>query len=114
MTYIFSKTPNGQQAMYVSHYEHIKELVEAQERMIKIAQENQEEHDIFVIAERSKQHSHTTHFPINSYLLAQYETQNATKLHTIKHVSHRVLNNIGIVYPVGAVSLLRSWSARLP
>ena len=60
MTHIFWKTPNGQQAMYVSHYEHIKELVEAQERMIKIAQENQEEHDIYVIADRSNEHSHTT------------------------------------------------------
>ena len=38
----------------VSHHEHIKELVEAQERIIKIARENQKEHDIFVIADRSK------------------------------------------------------------
>ena len=45
---------------------HIKELAEDQDRMIMIAQENQEEHKIFMIAERSTQYSHTTHFPINS------------------------------------------------
>ena len=52
-----------------SHHEHIKELVEAQERIIKIVKENQEEHDMYVIAERSKEYSHTTHFLIDSYVL---------------------------------------------
>ena len=36
-----------------SHHEHIISLVEARERIIKIAQENQQDHDIYVIAERS-------------------------------------------------------------
>ena len=35
-------------------HEHVKELIAAHERIIKIAQKNQEEHDIYVIAERSK------------------------------------------------------------
>ena len=51
-----------------SHHEHIKELVEAQEHIIKIAQTNQEEYDIYVIAERPKDYSHASYFPINSYM----------------------------------------------
>ena len=37
-----------------SHHEHIKELINAQERIIKIAQDNQMEHDLYVIAKKSK------------------------------------------------------------
>ena len=78
----------------------IKSLAGAQERIIKIAQENQEQHDIYVIAERSTHNSHTTHFPINSYVLVQYETQKSTKLHTVKHGPSRVINHVGTVYTV--------------
>ena len=56
--------------------------------------------DLYVIAERSKNLSHTTHFPINSYVLVQYETQKTSKLHTVKHGPYRVINHVGTVYTV--------------
>ena len=34
-----------------SVHEHVKKLMAAQERIIQVAQKNQEEHDIYVIAE---------------------------------------------------------------
>ena len=61
-------------------HEHIKDFMEIQERIIRIAQDNQEQHDIYVIAKRSENNSYTTHFPINSYVLVQYETYKTTKL----------------------------------
>ena len=70
----------------------------AQERIIQIAQKNQEEHDIYVIAERSKSNPYTTNFPINSYVLVQYETQKTSKLHTSKQGPCRVVNHIGNIY----------------
>jgi hypothetical protein len=79
-------------------HEHVKQLIAAQERIIKIAQKNQEEHDIYAIATRSNDNSHTTTFPINSYVLVQYETQKSSKLHTTKHGPYRVVNHIGTVY----------------
>ena len=79
-------------------HEHVKQLIAAQERIIKIAQKNQEDHDIYVIAARSTSNSHTTTFPINSYVLVQYETQKTTKLHTSKHGPYRVVNHIGTIY----------------
>ena len=39
-----------------------------------------------------------THFPINSYVLVEYETRKATKLHTKRHGPYRVVNHIGTVY----------------
>ena len=79
-------------------HEHVKKLMAAQERIIQIAQKNQEEHDIYVIASRSKDSSHTTTFPINSYVLVQYETQKSSKLHTKLHGPYRVVNHIGTIY----------------
>ena len=83
-----------------THHQHVEELMLAQEKIIKIAQDNQEEHDIHVIATRAQTNSHTTHFPINSYVLVDYEVQKETKLHTKKHGPYRVVNNIGTVYTV--------------
>ena len=83
-----------------SHHEHIKSLVEAQERIIKIAQDNQEQQDIYVIAKRAQNNSYTSHFPINSYVLVNYETQKTSKLHTVKHGPYRVINHVGTVYTV--------------
>ena len=54
--------------------------------------------DIHVVATRSKDSSTVTHFPINSYVLVNYETQKDTKLHTAKHGPYRILNHIGTVY----------------
>ena len=62
-------------------HEHIKELMDAQERILEIAQRNQEEHDIYVVAERSKSNSQSTTFPINSYVLVQYESTQIDMVH---------------------------------
>ena len=83
-----------------SHHDMIKDMIHAQEKIITIAQKNQENHDIHVVATRSKESSTVTHFPINSYVLVTYETQKETKLHTTKHGPYRVLNHIGTVYTV--------------
>ena len=81
-----------------SVHEHVKKLMAAQERIIQIAQKNQEEHDIYVIATRSKNNPYTTNFPINLYVLVQYETQKTSKLHTNRHGPYRVVNRIGNIY----------------
>ena len=82
------------------HHEHVKSLVEAQERIIKTAQDNQEQHDIYVIAKRLENNSFTMHFLINSYLLGNYETQKTSKLHSVKYGPYRVINHVGTVYTV--------------
>jgi len=79
-------------------HEHVKQLIAAQERIIRIAQQNQQDHDVYVIATRAKDKTHTTTFPINSYVLVQYETQKSSKLHTNKHGPYRVVNHIGTIY----------------
>ena len=96
---IILKTPKSTTSNE-SHHEHIKSLVEAQECIIKIAQDNQEQHSIHVIAKRLENNSYTTHFPINSYVLVNYETQKTSKLHTIKHCPYWVINHVGTVYTV--------------
>ena len=83
-----------------SHPEYLKELVHIEERIIKIARENQKEHDIYVIAQISEDYSYTSYFPINSYVLVQYETQKTSKLHATIHGPHRVLNHVGTVHTV--------------
>ena len=83
-----------------TYHEHMINLTLIQERILKIAVENQEEHDLYVIAERSKGSTQTTYFPINSYVLVEYETQKTSKLHSVKHGPYRVLNFIGNVYTV--------------
>ena len=83
-----------------THHEAINELLSVQEKLITIAQNNQYEHDIYVVSQRSKDQPHTIHFPINSYVLVNYETQKSSKLHTVKHGPYRVINHIGTVYTV--------------
>ena len=83
-----------------THHETINELLIVQEKLIKIARNNQHEHDVYVVSQRSQDQPHTIHFPINSYVLVNYETQKDTKLHTVKHGPYRVINHIGTVYTV--------------
>ena len=83
-----------------THHETINELLLVQEKLIKIARNNQHEHDVYVVAQRSQDQPHIIHFPINSYVLVNYETQKDTKLHTVKHGPYRVINHIGTVYTV--------------
>ena len=78
-------------------HEYIKDLMQIQERTIRIAQD-QEQHDMYVIAKRSQNNSYTTHFLINSYVLVQYETHKTTKLRTNKHGPYRVINHNGTIY----------------
>ena len=83
-----------------THHEAINKLLLVQEKLIRIAQDNQHEHDVYVVSQRSKDQPHTIHFPINSYVLVNYETQKSSKLHTVKHGPYRVINRIGTVYTV--------------
>ena len=83
-----------------THHEAIDELLLVQEKLIKIAQDTQYEHDVYVVSQRSEGQPHTLHFPINSYVLVNYETQRDSKLHTVKHGPYRVINHIGTVYTV--------------
>jgi hypothetical protein len=83
-----------------THHETINKLLVVQEKLIRIAQDNQYEHDVYVVSQRSEDQPHTIHFPINSYVLVNYETQKSSKLHTVKHGPYRVINRIGTVYTV--------------
>ena len=98
-----------------SHHEHIKELVEVREHIINIVQDNQEEHDIHVVAERSKTYPHKSYFPINSYALVQRETQKTSKLHTVKNGPYRGLNHVGTVYTVEQLvtKVIRDFNVKL-
>ena len=51
-----------------THHETIDELSLVQEKLIKIAQDTQYEHDVYVVSQRSEDQPHTLHFPINSYV----------------------------------------------
>ena len=52
----------------------MENLLSIQAKIVKIAQDNQEENDTHHIACQEAKGNHTqTYFPINSYVLAEYE-----------------------------------------
>ena len=74
-------------------------MLQVQQKIIFIAQQSQEQNDThYIIAQENKGNYKQTHFPINSYVLVEYETRKDSKLHTKRHGPHRVINRIGIVY----------------
>ena len=79
-----------------TYNERVVSLHEAQARLIDIAQRNQFELDTFHVARRDT--GVTTSFPINSYVLAEYETQKPSKFPTKLHGPYRVVSSIGSVY----------------
>jgi len=78
---------------------HISDLLQAQSEIIGIAQKNQIETDQFHIAQRGG--NSITEFPINSYVLVNYEGDDhrpPSKLHTHLRGPLRVVNFSGPVY----------------
>ena len=78
--------------------EHIKKLLEAQELLLKTALKTQQNLDEFNIKKREVHE--VTYFPINSYVLAEYETQIPSKLRTPLHGPYRVVARVGNVYTI--------------
>ena len=82
-----------------SALEYMSNMLQIQQKIILIAQKSQEENDTHHIAtQENRGNFKQTHFPINSYVLVEYETRKATKLHTKRHGPYRVVNYIGTVY----------------
>ena len=78
--------------------EHITKLLEAQELLLKTALKTQQNLDEFNIKKREVYE--VTYFPINSYVLAEYETQIPSKLRTPLHGPYRVVARVGNVYTI--------------
>jgi len=86
---------------------HLQEMLQAQSEILKIAQKNQQETDDFQIAKRSRANKRkfggqeVTEFPINSYVLVNYEGEEhkpPSKLHTHLRGPLRVVNYNGPIY----------------
>ena len=75
-------------------------MLNAQADIIKIAQEHQEEHDVHHISMHTAER---TEFPINSYVLVQYENiehKPPSKLHPQLRGPYQVVNYTGSIYTV--------------
>ena len=75
-------------------------MLQAQSELIRIAQEHQEEHDVHHISMHTSEH---TEFPINSYVLLQYENlehKPPSKLHPNLKGPYQVVNYEGSIYTV--------------
>ena len=82
-----------------SALEYMSSMLQTQQKIILIAQKSQEENDTHYIATQENRGNFIqTHFPINSYVLVEYETRKASKLHTKRHGPYRIVNHIGTVY----------------
>ena len=79
--------------------EYMSNMLQVQQKIISIAQQCQEQNDThYIIAQERRGNFTQTHFPINSYVLVEYETRKDSKLHTKRHGPYRVINRIGTVY----------------
>ena len=81
-----------------TYHDRIDKLYRAQERLIAIAQKNQLDLDTFHIAKRDAGNDKIKSFPINLYVLAEYEDKKASKYHTNLHGPYRVIAVNGAVY----------------
>ena len=90
-----------------SYKEHLQKMLEAQSEIIQIAQKNQRDTDDFQIAKRTRANKRKfggeeiTEFPINSYVLVNYEGDDnrpPSKLHTHLRGPLRVVNYNGPIY----------------
>ena len=66
--------------------------------MLKTALKTQQNLDEFNI--KNREVHEVTYFPINSYVLAEYETQIPSKLRTPLHGPYRVVARVGNVYTI--------------
>ena len=90
-----------------SYKEYLKDMMQAQSEILKIAQKTQRATDDFEIAKRAKSNKRKfggqeiTEFPINSYVLVNYEGEDnkpPSKLHTYLRGPLRVVNYKGPIY----------------
>jgi hypothetical protein len=79
-----------------TYHKKIEQLYTSQERLLRIAQKTQEDLDNFHIAQRDS--GKETHFPVNSYVLASYETRKSSKFQTNRHGPYRVISHNGPIY----------------
>ncbi len=79
-----------------TYHDSIAQLYANQERLLQVARQTQSELDNFHLAQREK--GEITSFPINSYVLAEYETSRPSKFTTNLHGPYRVVNVTGSVY----------------
>ena len=93
----FLTKPKGN-TMPQNYTEHVKQMLQAQERFLKIAQNNQRSTDLLHLAQR--QVTNETNFPINSYVLAKYENKKPSKFHTNLHGPYRIISKQRAVYTV--------------
>jgi hypothetical protein len=79
-----------------TYHKKIEQLYTSQERLLRVAQKTQEDLDNFHIAQRDS--GKETHFPVNSYVLASYETRKSSKFQTNRHGPYRVISHSGPIY----------------
>jgi hypothetical protein len=91
----------------VTYKQYLQDMLEAQSEIIKIAQKTQQDTDDFQIAKRTRANKRKfggkeiTEFPINSYVLVNYEGEDnkpPSKLHTHLRGPLRVVNYNGPIY----------------
>jgi hypothetical protein len=87
--------------------EYLQDMMQAQTEILRIAQQSQRQTDDFEIARRVKSNKRKfggqeiTEFPINSYVLVNYEGEDhkpPSKLHTHLRGPLRVVNHMGPIY----------------
>ena len=90
-----------------TYHKYLEDMMQAQSEILEIAKRNQQESDDFQIAKRNKSNKRKfgteeiTEFPINSYVLVNYEGEEhkpPTKLHTFLRGPLRVVNYNGPIY----------------
>ena len=85
-------------SMEYKHEDRIKIMLSLWQRLLNIARQNQIEDDRLKIARR--QIDKETNFPINSCVLAEYETKKPDKTSFPKHGTYQVISKQGDVYTV--------------
>ena len=93
----FVVAPKGNSTEF-KYIDRIEQMLKTQERLLNIARKNQLSDDRLKIAKR--QIDEETNFPINSYVLAEYETKKPDKASFSKHGPYQVVSKQGAVYTV--------------
>jgi hypothetical protein len=78
---------NKETGTYSDYYDN---LLKVQSQLISVAQNQQHKLDAFHVAQRTPES--LTEFPINSYVLCEYEVKKPSKYHTNLHGPYRVVN----------------------
>ena len=84
--------------MEYKYEDRIKNMLSLQQRLLNIARQNQIENDRLKSVRRKIDKD--TNFPINSYVLAEYETKKSDKTSFPKHGPYQVMSKQGAVYTV--------------